>query len=74
MIREMLIFYALLPYVCFPFLPWVKFCSEGKVFFIWETKKRVLVALGRWSSYAVAIIWEFAWEDSALTILDKWLS
>ena len=39
----MFIFYALLPYVCFSFLCWVKFCSGcfRQVFFIWETKKVV---------------------------------
>ena len=34
----------MLPYVCFPFLRWAKFCSGcfGQVFFlIWETKKVV---------------------------------
>ena len=37
----MFFFYALLPYVCFPFLRWVKFFSGcfRQVFFIWETKK-----------------------------------
>ena len=30
--------------------------------------------LDRWSSYAVMIVWEFAWADSALFVLDKWLS
>ena len=30
--------------------------------------------LGRWSSNTVMIVWEFAWADSALVILDKWLS
>ena len=37
-------FYALFPYDCFPFLPWVKFCSghfRQVFFFIWETKKVV---------------------------------
>ena len=36
-------YYALLPYVCFPFLWWVKFCGGcyRQVFFIWETKKVV---------------------------------
>ena len=43
MIREKFIFYALLPYICFPFLRCVKFCSGyfRQVFFIWETKKVV---------------------------------
>ena len=30
--------------------------------------------LDGWSSYAVAIVWEFAWMDSALVVLDEWLS
>ena len=45
-----------------------------RIFFIWETKKWYLVALDRWLSYTVMIIWEFAWADSVLVILDKWLS
>ena len=28
--------------------------------------------LGIWSSYAVSIVWKFAWADSALVILDEW--
>ena len=33
----------MLPYVYFPFLRWVKFCSDcyRQVFFIWETKNVV---------------------------------
>ena len=33
----------MLPYVCFQFLRWVKFCSGcfRQAFFIWETKKVV---------------------------------
>ena len=30
--------------------------------------------LDRCSSYTVMIVWEFAWADSALVILDKWSS
>ena len=26
------------------------------------------------SSYTVTIVWEFAWVDSALVVLDEWLS
>ena len=33
-----------------------------------------MVALGRWLFYAVRVIWELAWADSALVILDKWSS
>ena len=67
-------FYALSPYVCFPFLLRVKFCSGcfRQVFFMWETKKWLLVALDRWSCYTVKTVWEFAWADSALVALDKW--
>ena len=35
-------------------------------FFIWETKKS-----GRWSSYTVTIVWEFAWADPVLVVLDE---
>ena len=30
--------------------------------------------LDRWSSYTVTIVWELAWMDPALVILDEWLS
>ena len=33
-----------------------------------------LIALGRWSSYAVKIVWKLAWADSTLVVLDEWLS
>ena len=33
-----------------------------------------MVALDRWSSYTVTIVWEFAWADSALVVLDEWSS
>ena len=77
MTREMSILYKLLPYVCFPFLSWVKFSSSCFVqvfFFIWGTKKWLLVALDRSLSDAGTIVWEFAWADSALVVLNKWLS
>ena len=40
----MFIFYALLPYVCFPFLPWVKFCSGcfRQVFYSLVRQKKVI--------------------------------
>ena len=46
-IRETFIFYALLLYVSFPFLCWVKFCNNcfRQVFFIWETKKVVATSV-----------------------------
>ena len=37
-------------------------------------KKWLLVALDRWSSYTVTIVWGLALADSALVILDEWLS
>ena len=51
---------------------WMKFCSGcfRQVFFIWGLgggrggqKKWLLVALDRWLSYAVTIVWELAWAD-----------
>ena len=42
-----------------------------RLFFIWETKKWWLVA---WSYYTVTIVREFAGVDSALVVLDEWLS
>ena len=33
-----------------------------------------MVALGRWSSYTVTVVWEFAWADSASVILYEWMS
>ena len=33
-----------------------------------------LVALDKWSSYTITIVWEMAWADSALVILVKWSS
>ena len=61
----------LLPYVCFPFLCWVKFCSGcyRQVFFhLGDKKKLSLVALDRWLSYTLAIVWGFAWVDSAIVV------
>ena len=62
--------YALLPYVCFPFVVVVfdRFFSFG------GQKKRSLVALGRCLSYTITIVWRFAWADSALVVLDEWSS
>ena len=74
-IREMLIFYTLLSYVCFPFLCWIKLMVVlDRFFFIWETKKWLLVVLDRWLSYTVTTAWKFPWADSALVILDDWSS
>ena len=46
-----------------------------QAFFHLENKKKwwSLGPLERWLSYTVTIIWEFAWADSALFVLDKWL-
>ena len=44
-----------------------------RFFFLWESKKWSLVALVR-SSYTVTIVWESAWVDSALAVLDEWSS
>ena len=30
--------------------------------------------LDRWSSYTVMVVWDFAWANSALVVLDEWLS
>ena len=32
-----------------------------------------LVTLDRWLSYKVTTVWEFAWADSALIVLDAWV-
>ena len=74
--RERCFLLCIVPYVCFPFLCWIKFFSGCfRLFFIWETKKKwSLVALDRWSCYTVTIAWEFAGADWALVILDEWSS
>ena len=62
---------------CYPFLRWIKFCSgcSRQVFFNLGDKKRwSLVALDKWSSYTVTVVWELAWADSALVVLDEWSS
>ena len=62
---------------CFLFLHWIKFCSGcfRWIFFSFRGQKKwLLVALDRWSSYTVTIVWELAWVDSAMVILDKWLT
>ena len=43
-----------------------------RFFSFWGQKKWLLVALDRWSSYTVTIVWELAWVDSAS--LDEWSS
>ena len=62
---------------CYPFLRWIKFCGgcSRQVFFHLGDKKRwSLVALDKWSSYTVTVVWELAWADSALVVLDEWSS
>ena len=61
---------------CFPFHHWTKFCSGcfREVFFTWVTKKLLLVTLDKWLSYPVTIVWELALADSALVVLNKFLS
>ena len=74
-IRETFIFLCIIPYVCFAFFCWIKFISgyfRWAFFHLGEKNKWSLLALDRWSSYAVTIVWEFAWADSALIILDEW--
>ena len=58
-------------------LHWVKFCNGcfRQFFFSFgRQKKWLLVVIGRWSSYTITIVWEFAWADSALVVLDVWSS
>ena len=44
------------------------------LYYLRSKKKWSLVALDRWLSYKVMIVWELGWVDSALVILDKWSS
>ena len=67
----------MLPYLSFLFLFLVMFCIgcfRQVVFSFGSQKKWSLVTLGRWSSYTVTIVWEFAWADSASVVFDKWSS
>ena len=43
-------------------------------FHLGDKKKWSLVALDGWSSYTKTILQEFDWADTALVILDQWLS
>ena len=47
---------------------------ETVFFFRLADKKWSLATLDRWLSYAVTIVLELAWVDSALVNLDEWLS
>ena len=49
-------------------------CFRQVFFSFGGQKKWLLVLLDRGSSYTVTIVWELAWADSALVILDEWLS
>ena len=67
----------MLSYICFPLLCRVKFCGllfSTDFFHLRDKKKLLMVALDRWSSYTVTIVWEFARAQSALVVLDKWSS
>ena len=59
---------------CLPFLHWMEFCSGcyRQGFFHFGDKKWSLVALDRLLSYTVMIVWELAWVDSALVVLNNW--
>ena len=62
---------------CSHFLCWIKFCTGSfrqGFFSFGGQKKWSLVALDRWSSYTVTIVWELAWAVSALVVLDEGLS
>ena len=62
--------------LCFRFLRWIEFLQWlfQTGFFHWSggQKKWLLVALYRWLSYAVTILWELTWAGSAMVVLDKW--
>ena len=64
----MFIFYAFLPYVYFPFLHWIKFCSGyfRQFFFSFERQKKVVAGRVR----QVVILHS---NDSAMVVLDEWL-
>ena len=49
-------------------------CFRKGFFHLGDKKKLSLVALNRWPSYTVTIIWEIAWADSLLVVLDEWWS
>ena len=62
----------MLPSVCFPFLCWVKFCGWlfwTDFFSFGRQKKWLLVALGRWPSYTVTIVWVFPISDLSYIVV-----
>ena len=71
-IRETFIFYAFFTISSLDNV--LRGCFRQVFFHLGDKKKWSLVVLDRWSSYAVTIIWELAWADSALVALGKWLS
>ena len=62
--------------LCFRFPRWIEFLQWlfQTGFFHWSEKQKkwLLVALYRWLSYAVTILWELTWAGSAMVVLDKW--
>ena len=65
----MFIFYALLLFSLLDkVLQWL---FQTGFFSFGGQKKWLLVALDKWSSYAVTIVWELAWVASALVVLDQ---
>ena len=65
----MLIFYSLLPIS--PMDKILQWLFQTGFFPFGGQKKWLLVTLGRWLSYTVTIVWELAWADSALVVLDE---
>ena len=61
---------------CFLFFRWIKMRGVRfrPFFFIWQTKKRSLVALEKSSLYTVAIALESDGTSSMLVVLGEWLS
>ena len=58
-------------FLCLFHISWLDKVFSGcfrQTFLIWEKKKWSLVALDRWSSYTVTILWKFAWRTQ------DWLS
>ena len=45
-----------------------------RLFFIWETKRVVAGHIGQVVVLTVTTVWEFAWADLTLVVLDKWSS
>ena len=73
-IREMFFFFALfLMFFCIPLLDQVlQWLLQTGFFSFASQKKWLLIAIDRWFSCTVTTVWEFAWVDSALLILQRW--